>query len=455
MELPLEYTKKMKSLLGDEFEEYIKSFDDSRFFGLRVNTLKISSEDFEKINPFSLEKVNWCDCGYYYSADERPAKHPFYHAGLYYLQEPSAMSSAQVMPVEKGDIVLDICAAPGGKTTQLASKLDGTGVIFSNDISAGRTKALVKNVELMGIKNAVVTSETPEKLARNFEGYFDKILVDAPCSGEGMFRKEPDIIKSWDEKMLSFCVNEQKSILENAAKMLKKGGMLLYSTCTFNPDEDERMIEWFLCEHKEFELCPIDEKYGFDKGRNEWTEGKINAQNCARLWPHKIKGEGHFVALMKKTGGSDVLCEIHKEKCTDKRIGIFFEFADKNLNVKFDKNGSYQFVKDDLYLLPENIPSLKGIRVMRSGLYLGSFKKDRFEPSQHLAMALKKEDFKECADMPLSDGRVVRYLKGETVEFENINDGWCCVCADGFPLGWAKAQKGRLKNKYASGWRME
>ena len=456
MELPLKYTEKMKTLLGEAFDEYMASFDDSRFYGLRINTLKLSAEEFEKKNIFSLKKVHWCDTGFYYEENARPAKHPYYHAGLYYLQEPSAMSSAEVLPIEEGDRVLDLCAAPGGKTTQLAAKMQGTGVLVSNDISAGRTKALVKNVELMGIKNAIVTSETPEKLASKFEGYFTKILVDAPCSGEGMFRKEPDIIKSWNDEMLDFCVSEQEKILESAAKMLAPDGMLLYSTCTFNPDEDEKMIEKFLESHQEFGLCHIDEKYGFDKGRKEWTEtGNTEIEKCARLWPHKIDGEGHFVALLKKDSTSSNLLNIEKTNCKDKRLNVFFDFADKNLNIKFDKNANYQFINDGLYMLPEDIPSLKGIRVMRSGMYLGEFKKDRFEPSQHLAMCLKKEDFKVCADMKLEDDRVIRYLKGETVDFENINDGWCCVCVDTFPLGWAKAQKGRLKNKYATGWRWE
>ncbi|MBR5467759.1 MAG: RsmB/NOP family class I SAM-dependent RNA methyltransferase [Firmicutes bacterium] len=456
MELPFKYTEKMKTLLGGEFDEYMASFDDSRFYGLRINTLKLSAEEFEKKNIFSLKKVHWCDTGFYYEENARPAKHPYYHAGLYYLQEPSAMSSAEVLPIEEGDRVLDLCAAPGGKTTQLAAKMQGSGVLVSNDISAGRTKALVKNVELMGIKNAIVTSETPEKLASKFEGYFTKILVDAPCSGEGMFRKEPDIIKSWNDEMLDFCVSEQEKILESAAKMLAPDGMLLYSTCTFNPDEDERMIEKFLESHQEFSLCNIDEKYGFDKGRKEWTEtGNAEIEKCARLWPHKIDGEGHFVALLKKNSTASNLLNIEKTNCKDKRLNIFFEFADKNLNINFDKNANYQFINDGLYMLPEDIPSLKGIRVMRSGMYLGEFKKDRFEPSQHLAMCLKKEEIKVCADMALEDERVIRYLKGETVDFENINDGWCVVCADTFPLGWAKAQKGRLKNKYATGWRWE
>ncbi|MBR2383758.1 MAG: RsmB/NOP family class I SAM-dependent RNA methyltransferase, partial [Anaerotignum sp.] len=235
MNLPLEYTEKMKALLGEEYDDYIASFDEGRFYGLRANTLKISPAELQEKGVFTLTNVPWCDGGFYYEGEERPAKHPYYHAGLYYLQEPSAMSPAATLPIEEGDIVLDLCAAPGGKTTQLAARLKGTGLLVANDISAGRAKTLLKNVELMGIRNTIVMSETPEKIANRLPEFFDKILVDAPCSGEGMFRKEPDMVKSWDEKMLKFCQTEQAKILEACAPMLKEGGMLLYSTCTFSP----------------------------------------------------------------------------------------------------------------------------------------------------------------------------------------------------------------------------
>ena len=230
MKLPLKYTETMKALLGEEYDAYLASFDEERFYGLRVNTLKLSAEEMAARGVFSLRPVPWCETGFYYDGAERPAKHPYYHAGLYYLQEPSAMSPAATLPIEKGDRVLDLCAAPGGKTTQLGARLGGTGLLVANDISAGRAKTLLKNVELAGIRNAIVMSETPERIAERLPNFFDKILVDAPCSGEGMFRKEPDMVKSWDADMLAFCRSEQAKILEACAPMLKAGGMLLYST---------------------------------------------------------------------------------------------------------------------------------------------------------------------------------------------------------------------------------
>lgn len=293
MKLPLKYTETMKALLGEEYDAYLASFDEERFYGLRVNTLKLSAEEMAARGVFSLRPVPWCETGFYYDGAERPAKHPYYHAGLYYLQEPSAMSPAATLPIEKGDRVLDLCAAPGGKTTQLGARLGGTGLLVANDISAGRAKTLLKNVELAGIRNAIVMSETPERIAERLPNFFDKILVDAPCSGEGMFRKEPDMVKSWDAEMLAFCRSEQAKILEACAPMLKAGGMLLYSTCTFSPEENEKSIGNFLERHPEFELMPIAKKNGFAEGLAPYTD-------CARLYPHRLKGEGHFLALLRK-----------------------------------------------------------------------------------------------------------------------------------------------------------
>ena len=445
MHLPLEYIEKMKALLGEEYEEYITSFDEGRFYGLRANTLKISAEELQEKNIFRLTNVPWCESGFYYEGEERPAKHPYYHAGLYYLQEPSAMSPAATLPIEEGDIVLDLCAAPGGKTTQLAARLKGTGLLVANDISAGRAKTLLKNVELMGIRNAVVMSETPEKIANRLPEFFDKILVDAPCSGEGMFRKEPDMVKSWDAKMLEFCQTEQAKILEACGPMLKAGGMLLYSTCTFSPEENEKSIGDFLENHPEFELVPIEKKNGFVAGLPPF-------EACARLYPHKLKGEGHFLALLRKKETEGTKPVPAEEGKWTKQMDAFADFA-KDVLREMPK-GIYKIYGDGLYLLPEGTPKLDKLRVLRTGWMLGTLKKDRFEPSQAFAMGLRKEEVKKVVDFSLEDDRVIRYLKGETVEGEG-KDGWTLVCVDGFPLGWAKMQKGRLKNKYAVSWMMQ
>lgn len=445
MNLPLEYTEKMKALLGEEYEAYLASFEEKRYYGLRANTLKISAEALQEKGVFTLTNVPWCPSGFYYEGEERPAKHPYYHAGLYYLQEPSAMSPAATLPIAEGDIVLDLCAAPGGKTTQLAARLNGTGLLVANDISAGRAKTLLKNVELAGIRNAIVMSETPEKMAKRLPAFFDKILVDAPCSGEGMFRKEPDMVKSWDAEMLEFCRTEQAKILEECAAMLKAGGMLLYSTCTFSPEENEKSIGDFLENHPEFHLLPIAKENGFAAGLPPY-------EDCARLYPHHLKGEGHFLALLQKQEIEDAKAVSLEEGKWTKQMEAFADFA-KEVLTELPK-GIYKIYGDGLYLLPEGTPKLDKLRVLRTGWLLGTLKKDRFEPSQAFAMGLKKEEVKQAEDFPLADERVIRYLKGETVEAEG-KDGWTLVCVDGFPLGWAKRQKGRLKNKYAVSWKWE
>lgn len=446
MELPLAYINEMKALLGAEYEEYLASFEEVRLYGLRANTLKISPAKLAEKGEFSLSPVPWCESGFYYAEGERPAKHPYYHAGLYYLQEPSAMTPGAMIPIEEGDFVLDICAAPGGKTTQLAARLGGTGLLISNDISAGRAKALLKNVEISGITNAIVMSEPPKKLAERFGGFFDKILIDAPCSGEGMFRKEPDMVKSWNEELLTFCREQQADILEHCASMLKTGGMILYSTCTFAKMENEDSIQTFLDNHPEFTLVPLEKNWGFVPGCEPLME-------CVRLYPHKIKGEGHFLALLQKTGEPTGCSTPTEASIGEKELEPFRQFAKETLTGKW--KGTFQIYGDSLCLLPEGAPATKGLRVLRSGWQLGTLKKGRFEPSQAFAMGLKKEEVKNVLDMPLSDERVIRYLKGETLEAPEAKDGWTLVCVDGYPLGWGKTQKGRLKNKYAVGWKWE
>ncbi len=458
MNLPKEYTEKMRRLFGEkEYQQYLDAFAEKKQAGLRINTLKWSKKQLLQSHIFDTEDVPWCQQGVYISQEVRPAKHPYYFAGLYYIQEPSAMAPACVLPISEGDCVLDICAAPGGKSTQLGAKLQHTGVLIANDISAGRTKALLKNIERFGIDNSIVMSETPKRLLESFPGYFDKILIDAPCSGEGMFRKEPDMIKSWNKELIDFCIQQQKNILECAADMLKKEGMILYSTCTFSPEENEGIIQAFLEKHNEFFLVPIDPILGFDKGKPQWIEGgKKELEYCGRLFPHKIRGEGHFLALLQKKGKKQEAVFQQEKEDTDKRIGLFEDFEKEVLQKQWKKTkGIFKIYGDDLCYLPKGVPSLKGLRVLRSGLLLGTFKKNRFEPSQAFAMALTKEDVKNVIDFSYNDDNVIRYLKGETIETAQQKQGWHIVCVDSYPLGWGKVQKGRLKNKYAVGWKWE
>lgn len=446
MQLPEKYLESMKELLNDEFDSYIESFDEPRLYGLRVNTAKISVEDFLKISPFELTPIPWISNGFYYKEEDKPAKHPFYFAGLYYLQEPSAMTPAFVLPVNEGEKVLDLCAAPGGKSTEIGAKLNGTGLLVSNDISASRAKALLKNVEVFGIGNVLVTCEYPEKLAEKFLSFFDKILVDAPCSGEGMFRKDNKLVKSWVSQGPDFFAPIQKNILESAAIMLKPGGYLLYSTCTFSKMEDEDNIQEFLDNHSEFSLERIYDYEGFTRA--------YGMEEAVRIFPHKMQGEGHFVALLHKDGElvADVTCGNGKAAKIPAEIK---EFLDE-FNVPVDVS-TLEIQGEKVYIMPKEVDNLKGLRVLRSGLLLGELKKNRFEPSQAFAMTIKPENYSTVLDFDGDSPTVIKYLKGETIEAEegrlrgDSKNVLITVC--NHPLGWGKLSNGTVKNKYLPGWR--
>lgn len=492
--LPGEFLDEMKKMLGSEYEDFVNSYDKEYYRGMRCNTLKTDPSEFEEKTPFISGRIPWTDNGYYTKEDDQPAKHPYYFAGLYYIQEPSAMLPAQILPVEPGDKVLDLCAAPGGKTTELGAKLSGKGVLVSNDISASRAKALVKNVELFGIKNAVVISEAPDKLAERMEGYFDKILVDAPCSGEGMFRKVHSIARNWEQYGSQYYADIQRQVLPSAVKMLRPGGYMVYSTCTFSRLEDEDSIKFILENYPDMEVVDAidfdDERYkGFCKGfsdEDDSKSGNVNLDKTIRLFPHRINGEGHFVALLRKKstmdsgltendGSTGALQSAEKNgdsnqenikkntydttlrKKYKKVSNEAFDFFEK---IGFEINASKLWVNDDrIFMLPDGLPDLNRLRVLRTGLFLGEMKKERFEPSQSLALALKKNEYDNVLELSSSDDRTVRYLKCESIDLDdtedNVRDGYCLVTVDGHPLGWGKVDKGRFKNKYLPSWRLQ
>lgn len=468
MELPFEFKEKMKTLLGKEYEAYIESYNAPRLYGLRVNITKISVNDFLAICPFDVWQIPWIENGFYYDgAKVSPAKHPYYFAGLYYLQEPSAMTPANRLPIAEGDKVLDLCAAPGGKATELGAKLNDTGMLLANDISNSRAKGLLKNIELFGIGNVLVTSETPEKLVTYFEGYFDKILIDAPCSGEGMFRKDKKMVSEWSVRGPEYFAKIQQEILQSAVQMLRVGGMLFYSTCTFDVRENEEMIDFLLTHYPEFEVCEIRENEHFEKGITEATKSKNKElTKTARIWPHHLNGEGHYLALLKKAETQqgnekariieETSKEIQKEK-SRKRVlpNELVEFL-ADVSIEFEEN-RIEMIDEKAYYMPSDLPKTHGIRFLRTGLLLGELKKKRFEPSQALAMYLELSEYKKAISLPVTDERVVRYLKGETITLDDKEGfkGWNLIGVDGFALGWGKCANGMLKNKYAKGWRWE
>ncbi len=430
--LPEKFIVNMKKQLPEsEWEAFFGVYEKTPFKGVRLNPLKGGRDELKKLLPFLGKPVEWEENAFY-TTEEKVGNSPFHAAGVFYSQEPSAMCAAPLLDAQEGEKVLDLCSAPGGKGTQLACKMNGKGIIVLNEPISSRAKILSQNVERMGIKNAVVTSELPEKLSAKFAGYFDKILVDAPCSGEGMFRKNAEeALSEWNEENVQMCAERQKHILNEATKMLKAGGKLVYSTCTFAVEEDEGQVRDYLENHPEMRLV-----------REE------------KLYPHKVDGEGHFAALfekVKKTGEWDTRLKEMKLWCSREAEKAYRDFEKSFFKEKFafrlyEANGI-------LYDLPERVFDWKGIQVLRVGVRLGEVKNGRFEPSHSLALCVKQEACKNVLDLLDTDPRLEKYLRGETVEDEKIANGWCVVCVRGYAVGLGKAVNGTVKNHYPKGLR--
>ncbi len=424
IDLPEKFIERTKRTLGGDAAAFLASYDRKPYKAVRVNTLKLSVEQFKEIAPFELSPVEWEPNGFYVSA-EKAGKTLLHFAGLYYVQEPSAMGAAPLLAVKAGERVLDMCSAPGGKGTQLAQNMNGEGIIVLNEIDFSRAKILSQNVERLGIANAAVTCASPEKLAEHFSGYFDKVLVDAPCSGEGMFLKEPNAVKEWSESNIALCAKRQESILDCAALVLRAGGLLVYSTCTFAPEEDEEQIENFLRKYPDFTLI-----------------------HSKKLLPHTVKGEGHFVALFKKNDGEEGYVKPFVATFADKkRQKIYREFESDRLFVSFD---NLHLVGDVLYSLPKNLPCLP-FQLLRAGVRLGEFKGDRFQPDHSLAMGLKPSMAKS---VDLDEETAKKYLEGNTFACSEKLSGWMLVTYLGYPLGWCKAVGGIAKNHLPKGLRI-
>lgn len=436
MNLPPEFEKRMKNMLGAEYDGFVYSLEHAPVYkGMRINTLKENAEETVMQLTGKLKRVPWCSTGYYADKDVLSGKHPFHMAGLVYFQEPSAMSAAEAADIQEGDFVLDLCAAPGGKATHAAQKLRGTGLLMANEIIPKRAKILAENIQRMGIRNAVVTNESPERLAEKYPVFFDKIIVDAPCSGEGMFRKEPQAAVEWSTEHTKSCSIRQKNILKSAVKMLKNGGKLVYSTCTFAPCENEEAADFVLREYPDMKLLdiPLD---GLTPADGRWADSDFDLSGAKRIFPHKADGEGHFTALFQKDG---IPPERVIKKCAGEADRTYREFEEKFLNVHLDG----QFIKfgDRLFLSPYNI-DLDKIKTELAGLFLGVCKKGRFEPSHALCMALSASDFKNT----LETEEFEKFYRGETLPCEK--SGWTAVTYKGYPIGWGKASDGILKNHF-------
>ncbi|MBR5520664.1 MAG: RsmB/NOP family class I SAM-dependent RNA methyltransferase [Oscillospiraceae bacterium] len=450
--LPQRFCEKMKNLLQDEYDDFIKGYDNDNYYSLRVNTLKGDIDSFTAKDMFCLSPVEWCPTGFYYDNETRPGRHQYHHAGVYYIQEASAMAPVASADIQPGDKVLDLCAAPGGKSTQAACRLGGTGLLVSNEIVPSRAKILSGNMERMGVKNAIVLNENPANLEKHFPAFFDKIIVDAPCSGEGMFRKDDTAIKEWSEQQVDVCANRQSLILESAHKMLAPGGKIVYSTCTFAPEENEMMVAQFISNHPEYRIVkPVVHKY-FSPGRPQWADGTPDLADTMRLFPHLLKGEGHYVAVLEKTGGETEKIRYTKTVTDKKALEEWYKFEKSTLKGT-DFSNFYLF-GTTLYSLPDNTPDFSKLKVLRAGLQLGEIKKGRFEPSHSLAMALKPENVVQCENLPLDDDRLDKYLTGSEISTEDDRRGWRLISVDGYSTGWGKSDGNVIKNHYPKGLRI-
>lgn len=459
MNLPIEFEKKMKAFLGNEWDDFLYSYDNNRFQALRFNTLKVQSPEermriLKVLGISSDKRVSWADEAYYFDENVRPGKHPYHEMGLYYIQEPSAMSAAALLAPKPGMRVLDLCAAPGGKSTQLATYLGDRGLLVSNEINTQRSRILSQNIERMGIKNAIVTNEDSFVLASHFPGFFNAIQVDAPCSGEGMFRKLPEAIEQWSMENVAICATRQKEILDNAAVMLKPGGVIVYSTCTFSKEENEDVIEYFLERHPDFTL-----------------------EEMERFWPHKVDGEGHFVAKLVRRGCVDTDLKADrktkknknsknrknetKPALTKENMKLLSEFLDETISedvAAWIKNSRLVMFGEQLYRLPDMEVDIKGLKVQRAGLHIGEFKKQRFEPSHSLALALKQNDAKNLVKLTCDNPQTIGFFNGQSVVLSDeqtaeCKKGWALVCVDGYTAGWGKVNGTQVKNHYPKGLR--
>lgn len=455
-ELPAEFLARMQNMLKEEYEDFINSYGETEKRSLRVNTLKGSKERFLQVSSFGLEPVLWEKNGFYYQEADRPGRHLFHEAGVYYIQEASAMVPALCMEAGPGERILDLCAAPGGKSTQLGAAMQGEGLLVCNEIHPDRAKVLSENIERMGISNAIVTNETPQALSEVFWEYFDKILVDAPCSGEGMFRKNEEACAQWSMENVELCAKRQDEILDCAAKMLRPGGRLVYSTCTFAPEENEGSVSRFLNRNPAFYLVEPAGYEGMEGGRKEWVrEAAEGIEKTLRIFPHKVKGEGHFAAVFEKEKeGAEIFrgfCRNGEQKGSpQKEYKEFLDFAAQNL--KELPEGVYLRFGEQLYLAPKKTPSLAGLKVLRPGLHLGTIKKNRFEPAHALALAYHAEQVVHSIDFSAKAAEAVRYVEGQTFTAEG-DKGWYLITVEGYSLGWGKLAGGVMKNHYPKGLR--
>ncbi len=446
-------------VLQEDYEKFLQSYAFPLKKGLRINTLLCTPQRFFELFTTPLVQSPFSPVGFYLPEGFSGAgHHPLHHAGAFYMQEPSAMSAVQVLDPKPGERVLDLCAAPGGKSTQIAARMDGEGLLFSNEYVFARAKILLSNLERCGVKNAVILSMRPDALCETLPEFFDKVLVDAPCSGEGMFRKEPASLGEWSVDNILNCAKRQRMILESAAKALRPGGMLAYSTCTFAPEENEGVILGFLQDHPEFSLLDCGVSFGSPCREEPLAAFGIDSHGqdvslMRRIFPFH-GGEGHFIAKLRKRGDAPREhaplhfrpAGKHAPELPVAQAFLREQFHDLPL-PRVEIRG------DAVNLLPEGLPPLDGLRVLRCGVDAGTIRKNRMEPAHHLYKTIDPKTAAQTVDFPLDDPRLELFLKGQMVECDSALKGYAAVTVQGIPLGFGKASGGALKNHYPKGLR--
>jgi len=447
----------MRALLGErEFAEFYEALQRPPTVAIRVNSLKISVEDFKRIAPFPLEPVPWCPEGFYIPEDSEPGKHPYHAAGLYYVQEPTAMAVGEIAAPRPWEWVADLAAAPGGKSTHVLAHMQDRGFLLANDIERRRTTVLAQNLERWGARVWVASNERVENIRTRFDAAFDTVILDAPCSGEGMFRRNRSVIDHWSPRAVQGNARRQTHLLDAAAPLVKPGGALVYATCTFNPDENEGTIAQFLHAHPEFSLEPVEDLPGASPGRPDWVDPAlaqgVELEHTVRFWPHRARGEGHFIALMIKEGVYRPRTPLSapgpkRPRGMPRRAWALYRTWCEETLTQMPPLAGLMLVNENLYASPIAPGRLQGLRILRPGLWLGTLKQTAFIPDHALAMWLPPHWVKRRLDLPVDDPRVQRYLRGEPLE-DPGEDGWVLVMVEGFSLGWGKRVRGTLKNHY-------
>ena len=443
--LPQPFLNKMAGLLGEEYPAFLRSLTGERSYGLRVNTLKLSPAEFERISPWPLEPIPWSPAGFYYPSTARPGPHPYFYAGLYYIQEPSAQAVAELLAPQPGERVLDLAAAPGGKTTQLAALMQNRGLLVANEVDSGRIRGLLDNLERWGATQAVVQAPL-HKLAGRWGAFFDRVLLDAPCSGEGMFRKDPAAARRWGPQAPRRAAAVQGELLASAAALLRPGGVLVYSTCTFSPEENEGVLAAFLRQHPEFEVENALTNPLFAAGVPAWGGGDQRLERTARLWPHRLRGEGHFLARLRKTAGDEGSpVRFRPPRPGQSALAEWRAWSQEHL--EHPPAGEIWERAGHLYLLPQGLPDPARLALPAPGLYLGQAKKKRFVPSSHLAHVPGLRGSPEYT-LEAGDAAALRFAQGEPIDFSG-KDGWYWVNVAGHGLGWGRAKRGVLRPAHA------